>query len=186
MDVDREEAAESLRIIHEAMNQTKKALARSGTGHFFIIWGAVWLLGFLGTEWLSPALAGRLWLSLDVLAGVASIWVVVRLARRFRSPVGWRLGAFWLALMAYGGLQLWVLWPVDRQEMTLFITLMVAFGYVGIGVWFSGLLAGTGGVTTVLAVLAWLLAPAYLNFIIAFLGGGGMIGVGAYLAGGRR
>ena len=88
--------------------------------------------------------------------------------------------------MAYGGLQLWVLWPVDRQEMTLFITLMVAFGYVGIGVWFSGLLAGTGVVIMVLAVLAWLLAPAYLNLIIAFLGGGGMIGVGAYLAGGRR
>ena len=50
MDVDREEAAESLRIVREAMDLTKKALARSGTGYFFIIWGAVRLLGFLGTE----------------------------------------------------------------------------------------------------------------------------------------
>jgi hypothetical protein len=70
--------------------------------------------------------------------------------------------------------------------MTLFVTLLVALGYVGIGVWFSGLLAGTGIVITVLALLAWLLAPSYLNFVIAFLGGGGMIGVGAYLMSGSR
>ncbi len=186
MEIERQEAAESLRIVREAMKQTRKALARSGTGYFFMIWGAVWLLGFLGTEWLSPILASRLWISLDVLAGAVSIWVVVRLARRIRSPLGWRLGAFWLALMAYGGLQLWVLWPVEGQKLTLFVTLLVALGYVGIGVWFSGLLAGTGVVITVLALAGWLLAPAYLNFIIAFLGGGGMIGVGAYLLSGSR
>lgn len=186
MEIDRQEAAESLRIVREAMDHTKKALARSGTGYFFIIWGAVWLLGFLGTEWLTPALSGRLWFTLDALAGVASVGVVARLARRIRSPLGWRLGAFWLALMAYGALQLLIFWPVDTLKMTLFVTLLVAFGYVGIGVWFSGLLAGTGVAITVLAIVAWLLAPAYFNFIIAFLGGGGMIGVGAYLLSGWR
>ena len=186
MEIDKEEAAESLRIVREAMDRTKKSLARSGTGYFFIIWGAVWLLGFLGSEWLSPATASRLWFTLDALAGVASVWVVIRLARRFRSPLGWRLGAFWLALMAYGALQLLIFWPVDSPRMALFLTLLVAFGYVSIGVWFSNLLAGTGVAITVLAIVAWLLAPAYFNFIIAFLGGGGMIGVGAYLLSGWR
>jgi hypothetical protein len=44
------EAHESLSLIEDASQASRQAVARSGTGHFFIIWGIVWLVGYLGNQ----------------------------------------------------------------------------------------------------------------------------------------
>jgi hypothetical protein len=178
--MDPEEARQSLELVRQAAAQTRQAVSRSGTGQLFIIWGTVWLLGFLGTELLGNA-SGYLWLVLDILAGAATVIVAVRSARRFRSSFGWRVGMWWVLLMAYGGIMLWTAWPVTGSRYLVFVTLLVSFGYVTLGLWFSPPLLYAGLGITALALLGWLLVPAYLSYLISLLGGGGMIALGVYL-----
>jgi hypothetical protein len=180
-----EEARLSLEVVRQAMNLTRQAMARSTTGYFFIIWGAVWFFGFLGSQLLG-ANAGYFWFALDILGAAASAVVVVRAARRFRSQVGWQMGAFWLLLMAYGGILLWVAWPLSGDRFMLFITVLVALGYALVGLLFSPHLLYAGLGLTILAVLGWRFLPAYLGYWMAFLGGGGITGMGIFILRGGK
>jgi hypothetical protein len=176
-----EEARQSLELVQQAMAQTRRAIARSGSGYFFIVWGLVWLVGYLGSEFLSKTVAGYLWLALDVFGGVSTVAIAIRLGRRVRSSearrTGARSGAMWLLLVAYGVLLFWAADP-QPERATVFISLFVAFGYVVAGLWISTPLLLTGLGITGLTLLAYLLFPAYLGLAIAIVGGGGMIVVG--------
>lgn len=179
--MDEDEARQALEIVNQAMAQTRRAISRSGTGYFFLIWGFVWLAGFLGSELLASALAGYLWLALDVFGIVSSVIVGLRLGRRVRSPEGRRSGlrslALWLLLIVYGALLYWVAEPPAGRAV-VFISLFVAFGYVVAGLSISVPLFLTGLGITVLTLLAWVFSPAYLGLSLAVVGGGGMIVVG--------
>ena len=178
--MDQEEALQSLELVRQAAAQTRQAIARSGTGYFFIIWGAVWFLGFLASQLLGER-SGYVWFGLDALGGVASAVVGVRAARRVRTTHGRRMGLFWLIVLVYGGLQLWIVSPLSGDRFMMFITLLVSFGYALFGLWVSPHLLGAGIGTAALAVLGWLLLPGYIGYWMAFLGGGGMIAFGAYI-----
>ncbi len=64
----------------------------------FVIWGIVWLFGFLGKR--------NCWKGLWLLYGSGLTYLVlleapiaiVRYARQVRSPYGWRMGVFWVLL----------------------------------------------------------------------------------------
>lgn len=175
------EAQQALDQIRLAEEQARRAVARSGTGWIFVIWGAVWFLGYLGAQWLPGVGAGVLWMVLDVLGGIATAVVALRSGRRVRSAYGGRVAGLWLALVAYIGLLVWIAWPLPPDRLVLFITVAFSFGYVFIGLWLSRVMLWTGAALTALALLGWLLMPAYLGYWIAFLGGGGLIGVGSYI-----
>jgi len=178
--MDQDEALQSLELARQAAAQTRRAIARSGTGYFFVIWGAVWFLGFLASQLLGDR-AGYVWAVLDTLGAVASVVVGVRAARRVRTAHGWRMGLFWLILLIYGGLQLWIVWPLPGDRYMMFITLLVSFGYALFGMWVSPHLMVAGIGMAALAVLGWLLLPAYIGYWMAILGGGGMMAFGTYV-----
>ena len=180
------EAQIALDQIRSAADQTRRAVARSGTGWIFVIWGTVWFTGYLGSQFLPGPAAGVLWLVLDSLGGVATAIVGVRAGRRVRTANGWRVAGLWLALMAYVGLLVWIAWPMPPDRTILFITVAVSFGYVSVGLWLSPVLLWAGLSLTVLALLGWWLVPAYLGYWIAFLGGGGLIGLGVYILRARK
>lgn len=175
------EAQIALDQIRMAAEQTRRAVARSGTGWIFIIWGCVWFVGYLGGQFLGGARSGLLWAALDILGGVATAIVGVRTRRRVRSAYGWRVPGLWLALMAYVGLLVWIAWPMPADRLVLFITVGISFGFVFLGLWLAPALLWTGIALTALAILGWLVMPAYLGTWLAFLGGGGLIGLGVYI-----
>lgn len=174
-------AQESLDLIRDASRASRQAIARSGTGYFFIIWGLVWLFGYLGSQILPGTLSGYLWLALDTFGILGSAYTILRLGRRVRSPHGWRLGVFWLLLFAHGGLMMWVLWPLAGDRYMMFATLLVSMGYSLIGLWISTPLAVIGISISVLAVIGWLFVPAFLGYWLAIVGGGGLIVAGIYV-----
>lgn len=176
-----DQAQLALNQIQMAADQTRRAVARSGTGWIFVIWGSVWLVGYLASQVLSGAASGMLWLALDVLGGIATAVVGLRTGRRVRTGHGWRVAGVWLALMAYVGLLVWIAWPMPPDRLLVFITVAISSGYVFVGLWLSMLLLWTGVGLTLLALLGWVLVPAYLGYWIAFLGGGGLIGLGIYI-----
>jgi hypothetical protein len=175
------EARQSLELIDQAMAHTRRAIAHAGTGYFFVVWGFVWLAGFLGNELLPSAQAGYLWLALDLVGILGSALTVIRLSRRVRSPegrrAGLRVGILWLFLVAYGGLLFWVAQP-SPERAVVFISVFVAFGYCIAGLSISTPLLLTGLAITVLTLLVWLVFPAVLGLSLAVIGGGGMIVVG--------
>lgn len=179
------EAAESLEIVRRAMAETRQAIARSGTGYFFVIWGLVWMLGYLGSQLLGPY-AGYLWLALDVFGGAASVLTALRLARRIRSPYGTRIGLVWLVILGYGALFFWVFRPSSPDTGIVFASLFVAYAYVLVGLWTSLPLTYLGLSLTALTIMAWQLFPAYLGYSLAFVGGGGMIVVGLMMLRGGK
>jgi hypothetical protein len=174
------EAHESLAMIKEARQATRIALARGGTGYLFVIWGIVWLFGFLGSQLLDEG-AGYLWLALDTFGVLGSTFAILRYARHVRSPYGWRMGVFWVLLIGYGALLAWVVWPLDGTQYLLFVTLVISMGYSMLGLWTSTPLAIMGVAISVLAVLGWQILPEYLGYWLAFTGGGGLIAAGLYV-----
>ena len=179
--MDPSQASESLTIIREAGKATRRAMARAGAGYQFIVWGLVWLFGYLGTQLLEGAASGYLWLALDSFGVVASAYAAIRLGRRVRSPGAWKFGIFWLLLLAFGGLMMWIIWPLDQETYVLFVTLLISMGYALFGLWSSTPLLIVGIAIAILAILGWQLLPAYLGYWLAFTGGGGLIGTGLYI-----
>ena len=182
--MDRNEVHESLEIIRQAREQTQNAVARAGTGYMFIIWGIVWLIGFLGSQFLGEA-QGYLWLALDVFGIVGTAVVVLKSSRQVRTGHGKRIGIFWLMIFIYGGLFYWITGPIEGNSYLLFITILVAFAYVVMGLWFSPPLLYIGLSITALAVVGWQFIPTYLGAWLALVGGGGLIASGIFILRGR-
>lgn len=61
------EAEEALATIQAMMQKTRRAISSSGAYLFLIVWGVVWLLGFLGSQFLPLTTAGYGWMVLDTL-----------------------------------------------------------------------------------------------------------------------
>jgi hypothetical protein len=175
------EAKESLELIKDASQASRQAIARAGTGYLFIIWGIVWLVGYLGSQLLPGASSGYLWLGLDTLGIVGSVIAILRQGRRVRSEQTWRLGAFWILLLLNGSLMMWVVWPLSSERYILFVTLLVSMGYSLIGLWISTPLAVIGTAISLLAIIGWLLVPSLLGYWLAIVGGGGLIAAGIYV-----
>jgi hypothetical protein len=175
------EAKESLELIKDASRASRQAIARAGTGYLFIVWGVVWLVGYLGSQLLPGPASGYLWLVLDTIGIVGSVIAILRHGRRVRSEQTWRLGAFWILLLLHGSLMMWVVWPLSSERYILFVTLLVSMGYSLIGLWISMPLAVIGMAISILAIIGWLLIPALLGYWLAIVGGGGLIAAGIYV-----
>jgi len=182
--MDRTEAHESLEIARQAMELTRQAVARAGSGYILIIWGIVWLVGFLGSQFLGDV-QGYLWLVVDVFGIVGTAVVILKSSRQVRSTHGKRIGIFWLMLFVYGVLISLIAGPIHDDRYLLFITILVSFGYVVMGLWFSPPLLYIGLGITALAMVGWQLIPTYLGVWLALVGGGGLIASGIYILRGR-
>ncbi len=181
--MEHDNALNDLRVIRQVMEQTRRSIAIGGGGYFMIIWGVVWLVGFLGSQFLTGPAQGWLWLAADALGVIATLVVGYRLGNRMRVRPGWRLGVFWLALIVYGFLWGWLLQPPDGMRGALFIVTVAMFGYVVMGIWLSSrVIAWVGIGVTVLALAGYFLLPAYFAAWMALLGGGTLIGSGIYIS----
>lgn len=167
------------------MQKTRRAISSSGAYGFLIVWGAVWLLGFLCSHFLPNEIAGHIWMGLDILGGVLSAIIGIRMGKRVRSPSavtsGKRIGIFWLLLFLYCIAAIRVAWPVDDKQVAMFIILFVMVGWLAMGLLLSPYSLWPGLVITTLALIGYFLLPDIFYLWMAILGGGGMIAMGIYI-----
>ncbi|PIZ26429.1 MAG: hypothetical protein COY47_00540, partial [Chloroflexi bacterium CG_4_10_14_0_8_um_filter_57_5] len=134
MNVSPTEAEEALAAIQTMMTKTRRAISSSGAYVFFIIWGFVWLLGFLGSQFLPQDIGGYAWMGLDTLGGILSAIVGVRMNRGVRSPSsnisGKRIGIFWILLFMYCIATIAVVWPASGKQLSMLIILFVIVGWM--------------------------------------------------------
>lgn len=185
MNISPTEAEEALEAIQVVMQKTRHYLANSGAYAFLIVWGIVWLLGFSGSQFLSPQMAGTNWMALDILGGVISVVIGVRMKKNVRSsnPIssGTRIGSFWLLLFLFCGAAIWVSQPVDGRQMSMLIILFVMLGWIAMGLFLSVASIKWALVLTALALLGYFFLPSFFYMWMAVLGGGGMIALGFYI-----
>ncbi len=183
MEVTKEEALDALGEARDAAARTRRMLADAGTSAVLMVWGAIWIVGFLLTQFL-PGVAHWAWLPLDVI-GIAATFVILHRSP-VRSPAGRPLFVFWLMLGVYGFL--WVMLiaaasprsvTVTEEQMTAYGVTLIMFAYVVMGLWLrSALLFWLGLGVTAVATAALFLAEPYFAVIMAFAGGGALLGSG--------
>ncbi len=185
MNVSPSEAEEALAAIQNMMRKTRRAISTSGAYKFLFIWGAIWMVGFLNSQFLTGALVGYIWMGLDILGGALSAFVGIRLNRGVRSAnsttTGKRIGLFWLALFLYCVAAGAVVWPIDLKQGAMIIILFVMLGWMAMGLLLSFTPARWGLAITVLALIGYFLLPGIFFLWMAVLGGGGMIALGLYI-----
>jgi hypothetical protein len=185
MNISPTEAEEALAAIQTMMQKTRRALSSSGAYAFLIIWGVVWLIGFLGNQFLPTKVVGYLWMGLDCLGGVLS-WVVgARMNRNVRSTAnvtsGKRIAWFWILLIVYLVAIIGVAWPADVKQIAMFIVLIIMIGWLAMGLLLDFTSIKLTFAITALALVGYFLLPDYFHLLMAFLGGGGLIAFGLYI-----
>jgi hypothetical protein len=185
MNVSPSEAEEALVAIQAMMKKTRRVISSSGAYVFLIIWGIIWLLGFLGSQFLSPAITGYAWAVLDTLGGILSAVFGIRMGRGVRSASpgisGKRIGIFWFLLFLYVVAAIGVAWPADGKQIAMFIILFVMVGWIAMDLLLSFASIWPGLVITALALIGYFLLPGIFYLWMAVLGGGGMIALGLYI-----
>lgn len=182
MNITPSEAEEALSAIAVIMKKTRRTISSSGAYKFLLIWGVVWFLGFMGSQFLPGHTAGYLWMGLDLLGGLFSAIVGIRMNRGVRSTVpsttGKRIGVFWLLLFLYCFAAILVAQPIDGRQLAMFIILFVTIGWIALGLLLSFASVWWGLALTVIAMIGYFLLPSIFYIFMAILGGGGMFGLG--------
>lgn len=185
MNISPTEAEEALAAIQMMVRKTRRAISSSGAYTFLIVWGFVWLFGFTTSHFAPNKIAGYVWLGLDILGGLLSAVIGIRMNRNIRSPSGIasgkRIAWFWLLLFLYCIAAIGVAWPVDGKTLAMFIIFFVMIGWMAMGLLLSFASIGWGLAITVLALVGYFLLPEIFYLWMAFLGGGGMIALGVYI-----
>jgi len=185
MNISPTEAEEALAAIQTMVQKTRRAISSSGGYIFMIVWGGVWMIGFLGNQFLPEKAVGYLWLGLDILGGLLS-WVVgAQMNRNIRSASsamsGKRIAWFWILLLFYAAAAIGVAWPVDVKQIAMFIVLFVMIGWLAMGLLLSFTAVHLTLAITALALVGYFLLPDYFHLMMAILGGGGLIAFGLYI-----
>jgi hypothetical protein len=185
MNISPTEAEEALAAIQTMVRKTRRVISSSGAYNFLIVWGFVWLFGFTASHFTPNKTAGYIWLGLDILGGVLSAVIGIRMNRNIRSPSavasGKRIAWFWLLLFFYCIATIGVAWPVDGMELAMFIIFFVMVGWMAMGLLLSFASIWWGLVITALALIGYFFLPDIFYLWMAILGGGGMIALGIYI-----
>jgi|WetSurMetagenome_2_1015567.scaffolds.fasta_scaffold179104_2 hypothetical protein len=199
MTISPEEANAALQEIADTEGRTRQMLYKEGD-LLFIVWGLVWLLGFLGTHVIkglgeSPRLTNcailLLW-GLLVGAGVVVTILVTRRQEPVKSPLGKAVAVLWWIVFGYAWLWIGLLFPfikiensaqaaqLSRHMGAIYATIPMLM-YVIMGLWFGArFLLWVGVVITLLTLVGLFLLPFWFWLWMAFIGGGVLIGAGLY------
>lgn len=182
MELSPDEAEEALAVIETMVQKTRQAISKSGAYAFLIVWGVIWLLGFLSSHFLPGEIASNAWIALDIVGALLSIFVGVRMNRVVRNSTsaatGKRIAWFWLFVFFFCGAAIGVASPIDGKQLAMFIILFVILGWMAMSLLLSFASVWGGLAIAALALISYFLLPDLFYLWMAILGGGGMIALG--------
>ena len=176
MNISPEEAQEALAAIELTKAKTRKGYRYAG--YYLIIWGAVWFIGFLVSQYLQsqPAIVGWTWGGLVLVGWVSSAVLGINQGRYVRSQMGPQIGFFFLALFAFAMLWFILLAPRNTEQGVMFFISVVMFGGVVAGILNRKLATVIGSLfATALAIAGYYLLPGYFYLWEAIFGGLAML-----------
>ncbi len=166
----------------------RKALNASGGGYQMFIWGAIILIGYTLNQFADhlpmAAIAGT-WIVMSVLGNIVSVTMSIRMARKFHSPIGARIGAMLPIFILFGIVGAFFVHPAGPREINLLIYLLVMLWLAMMGLWVKPSLLWISLIFTGLMLFGYVVLPDYFFLWLAIVGGGALIGSGLFLITGR-
>lgn len=185
MNISPDEAEEALAAIRKMAQKTRQSVVSSGAYIFWLITGAIWLVGFLANQFLSGPAAVYIWIGISLLGSAVSVLLGIQISRRVRSSstasYTRRIGTFWLLLVVYCVAVIAVARPADGKQLTMLIILFVMIGQLAMGLLFSFSAAWWALPITALALSGYFLLPDWFYLWMGLLVGGGMVAFGLYI-----
>jgi len=185
MNVSPDEAEEALAAIQSVTQKTRRSIASSGAHIYLIITGAVWLVGFLSTQFLPGEITIAVWIGVSLLGSALAVLLGNRMGRRVRSPFAaayaMRIGLFWLLLVLYAVAVIAVARPTDGKQVTMLVILFTMIGQLSMGLLLTFSATWWALPITALALAGYFLLPDLFYLWMAILVGGGMIALGLYI-----
>lgn len=175
------EAREALAAVEKVQQRTRRALSLAGGGEIAMVWGLVWMVGYVTSYFLPDSAGGRVWVIVDVVGLLATIVLVRRSHHRFDDPLGPRIGALWISLMAFAALWIWVAKPSSSVDIGFLIATFAMFGYVVMGLWLDLVFLVVGLAVTAIATVGYVWFAPVFDLWMGFLGGGTLLGSGLYI-----
>jgi hypothetical protein len=188
MDISPTEAQQTLASIRETEDRMRKAMNASGGGYQMLIWGAIMLVGYTLNQFadhLSVTAVAGTWIVLSVLGNLASVMISIRMARKFHSPLGARIGAMLPIFLLFGIVGAFFVHPAGPREINLLIYLLVMLWLAMMGLWVKLSMLWISLLFTGLMLFGYMVLPDYFFLWLAIVGGGAMIGSGLLLISGK-
>ena len=187
MNVTPEEAQEALAAIQQTTVKTRRGLAQYAYQQ--IVWGLLWFVGFLVSQFVQPAVLNWVWIAVPIVGAIGSAIVSISQGRRMRvTPdsrlafISSRVGIFFPILYVFGVMWFVIFQPLNALQIALFWITLVMFSYVVAGAWLRmSLLIGIGVGVTVMSLLGYYLLPGYFYLWSALFAGGTLLGSGIYI-----
>jgi hypothetical protein len=189
MNVTREDAVQSLAQVEEVTMKTKQALASAYAGPFLILWGFIWIVAYLGTQYF-PVWANTIWGILSLFGAVGTVFISKRRysqgpARKSHSARQFMLRTvlFWPLVFVYACVWLNIVKPNNGLEVNAFLVTVIMFAYVVMGLWFdSWIMTALGLVVTAFTLVGFFLVPpANYCLWMAVTAGGSLLGTGLFM-----
>ncbi len=176
MSIDAKDAEKSLHLIKQAQ-AAKDAVGTAEVGYFLLIWGVVWLIGFLMSHYAPTSWLLWSWLLLSLIGAAFSAVVGIRLGQQVQyTQTGPALGLFYPALLGFSLLWLYLAHPMSWQQTAVLCITFLGFAIVVNGILLKErVLLAAGLTSTVFAVVVYLWLLPQFGLIMGMVGGGGMI-----------
>jgi hypothetical protein len=188
MDISPSEAEKTLASIRETDDQMRKAMNAAGGGYQMLIWGIIMMIGYTLNQFgehLSVAVVAGTWIVLSVIGNAVSVVMSARMARKFHSPLGARIGAMLPIFVLFGFVAAFFVHPAGPREINLLIYLLVMLWLAMMGLWVKPSMLWISLIFTGLMLFGYVVLPDYFFLWLAIVGGGAMIGSGLFLLSGR-
>jgi hypothetical protein len=187
MNVSQEDARESLKMIKATSNHTRKVVASTYASGLLILWGLIWVVGFMSVHFY-PRRAGYIFNALNTVGIIATILICTKWPRKAATKTSasqnifWRFLGLWFLLFAFASLWLLLLRPSQGVQVCAFLCTVAMFGYVVIGLWFgSYFMVWLGLIVTGLTFLGYHVFPGYFYLWMSPMGGGALLATGIYI-----
>lgn len=188
-----DDARAALADIDRVAEHTRKTIAYGAAAPLMIVWGIIWLVGFVASQWDFGIRHRVIWSVLGVVGfGLSILLRVWRRHSPVKSPRSARLILSCLLLVLYAGLWAFLLvrgqpagaagGQAEQQSHALvaFVCTVPMFGYALMGLWLGRFYLWLGLVVTGITVGGYLGLPHYFYLVMGVLGGGAFIAAGTY------
>jgi hypothetical protein len=168
------EAQQALQEISATRRASSRAYGYHAAAPHLLLWGAIWALGY-GANYFLPQQA-LIWPVLVVLGIAGSGWFGWQSGRANTGIGGWRYAASVAAVFLFIAAVFAILPPRTSEQASAFFPVLVAFGYVLLGIWTSALrLIVAGVLVAALALGGFFWLPQIFLLWMAVVGGGALI-----------
>ena len=185
MTVDRKEAGALLNDIAGIENRVRELLIYARVSDYLFIWGVIWIVGSVASQFLGVGHVRNMWLVLDAIGLLATAGTAgYRVHQRSGAgPTGFVIARAAISVFAFTAFgTLWIhLTDMGWREQVTFWPSFMGFMLFTIGLWSGRSIAIAGAVIFALALLGYAFAGDYINLWMAAAGGGTMIAIGVWL-----